>query len=199
MILIIDHYDSFIDMICDYIATLNYKYELIKTDDIKLPNLDISKYSHVIIGPGPGHPKDQSLNETYKIITKSVYHKIPLLGICLGHQMIGAHFGIKINTATKICHGIVDKLIVINNSKIFKGLPKEFNITRYHSLLIDNQSLKNQSKLVIIGNTLANEIMAVQHYELDVYGVQFHPESIMTEYGDKILANFLQIESNKIS
>lgn len=190
MILIIDHHDSFIDMICDYIATIGYQYDLIKTDDSKLHSIDISQYSHIIIGPGPGHPNDKSLNEAYNIITKSIHHKIPLLGICLGHQMIGSYFGAKINTATQICHGVVDKLITVNESKIFKGLPVEFNITRYHSLLIDNESINHQL-LITVGKTSNNEIMAVEHHKLEIYGIQFHPESIMTEYGHEILANFL--------
>ncbi|MDD3266691.1 MAG: aminodeoxychorismate/anthranilate synthase component II [Burkholderiales bacterium] len=192
MILIIDHYDSFIDMICDYVASIGYKYELIKTDDIKLSTVDVAQYSHIIIGPGPGHPNDISLKETYNIISKSINYQIPLLGICLGHQMIGAYFGARICTASTICHGVVDELITTNKNKIFKNLPNQFKVTRYHSLIIDSNSLNDQFELLVIGKTLADEVMAIRHHELEIYGIQFHPESIMTEHGHNILENFLE-------
>lgn len=190
MILIIDHHDSFINMICDYVATLDYQYELITTDDARLKNIDIKKYSHIIIGPGPGHPNDNALKTACNIIKLATDHQIPLLGICLGHQMIGSFFGAQIKTAEQICHGKIEKLCVINPSKLFQYLPNNFNVTRYHSLIIDHKMFP-YSELEISATSQQNEIMAIKHKTLKIYGVQFHPESIMTEYGHKILENFL--------
>lgn len=181
MILVIDHYDSFIDMISDYIATLGYAYQIIKTDSQTLATIDIKNYSHIIIGPGPGHPHDESLAQVYPILQQAILHDIPVLGICLGHQMIANYFGAKIITAARICHGLVQSITQQANSIIFNNLPTIFNVTRYHSLIVAT-TLAN-TPLRISATTNHDEVMALEHTTYRIYGVQFHPESIMTEYG----------------
>ena len=191
MVLIIDHYDSFVDMIGDYIAALGFQYHLIKTDSIYLDNIDIRNYSHIIIGPGPGHPSDKSLNLVYPIIKRAIKHDIPLLGICLGHQMIAQFFGTEITTATRICHGVIEKIKIVGTSLLFTQLPMSFNVTRYHSLII--KEINHNTQLIITAFSEQNEIMAFEHKLYKIYGVQFHPESIMTEHGHAMFANFLRI------
>ncbi len=189
MILIIDHYDSFIDMIADYVKSLDFDYELVKTDSAKLHQINLANYSHIIIGPGPGHPQDSSLSIIDSIIDQAIKHNIPLLGICLGHQLIGQYFGARVVTAKFIAHGIVDKISIVNSSKLFIGLPNSFNVTRYHSLIIDNQGLPECIQITTL--TDKEEIMSINHKNYSIYGVQFHPESIMTQFGHEILLNFL--------
>ncbi|RTK96064.1 MAG: aminodeoxychorismate/anthranilate synthase component II [Neisseriaceae bacterium] len=192
MILIIDHYDSFIDMIADYVKSLNFDCVIIKTDDKNLGVVALTEFSHIIIGPGPGHPTDKSLDNVYSIINNAIIQKLPLLGICLGHQMIGHYFGASIKTADKISHGITSLIHTKNDSCIFKDLPTQFNVTRYHSLIIDNQNLPNN--IIVTAKTEQNEIMAIQHLTHKIFGVQFHPESVMTEYGHEMLRNFFEIK-----
>ena len=191
MVLIIDHYDSFIDMIADYVSSLGQTHIIVPTDAERLPTIDIQQFKHIIIGPGPGNPLDKSLVNINPIITKSIQQNIPLLGICLGHQLIAQYFGAIIKTAEHIAHGFVDKITVDNHAVLFQNLPKSFHVTRYHSLIIDNNSINKN--LSITAQTTANEIMAIQHLKHKIHGVQFHPESIMTEYGREILNNFLQL------
>ncbi|MBX9598547.1 MAG: aminodeoxychorismate/anthranilate synthase component II [Burkholderiales bacterium] len=191
MLLIIDHYDSFSAMIADYCRAIMAEYCMLKTDQINSATLAKINPSHIIIGPGPGHPRDQELIATKELIKQAIEHKIPLLGICLGHQLIAEVFGAKIVTAEQICHGIISK-ITHNNGGIFNNLPASFEVTRYHSLLIENRSMIDK-EIKISAETSDGEIMAIHHQKLAIFGVQFHPESISTQNGKQLLANFLKV------
>lgn len=189
MLLIIDHHDSFSAMIADYCRQLGVEQQMITTDQITSHTLTDYQPRWIIIGPGPGHPSDQTLVATKRLIGDAIARQIPLLGICLGHQLIGEIYGAKIITAKQICHGIISEITHTNNT-LFDGLPTTFKVTRYHSLLIETASLRN-SELQITATTAKQEVMAIAHPQLAVYGIQFHPESVTTEYGLELLANFL--------
>ncbi len=192
MLLIIDHYDSFSEMIADYCRAIVSEYCILKTDQINSKTLAEINPSHIIIGPGPGHPSDTELIASKKLIRQAIEHNIPLLGICLGHQLIAEIYGAKIVTAKQISHGIISK-ITHNNSGIFNKLPLSFEVTRYHSLLIENISIIGK-EILVNAETDNGEIMAIHHPKLPVYGIQFHPESITTQYGKQLLENFLSQE-----
>lgn len=192
MLLIIDHYDSFSNMIADYCKVITGEYIMLKTDQISSSTLKEINPSSIIIGPGPGHPSDLELLATKELIKDSIQSQIPILGVCLGHQLIAEIFGAKIVKANNICHGIISK-IKHNSSFIFKTLPQSFNVTRYHSLIIEHESLSN-TVLKITALTAQNEVMAIQHQSLPIFGVQFHPESVTTDYGKEILENFLNVK-----
>ncbi len=191
MLLIIDHYDSFSAMIADYCRAIMPEYCMLKTDQINSATLAKINPSHIIIGPGPGHPEDQELTTTKELIRQAIELKTPLFGICLGHQLIAEVFGAKIVTAEQICHGIISK-ITHNNSGILNNLPASFEVTRYHSLLIENRSMIDK-EIKISAETSDGEIMAIHHQKLAIFGVQFHPESISTQNGKQLLANFLKV------
>lgn len=192
MLLIIDHYDSFSAMIADYCRAIVPEYYcMLKTDQINSTTLVEINPSRIIIGPGPGHPSDQELIATKKLIKQAIQRKIPLLGICLGHQLIAEVFGAEIVTAEQICHGIISK-ITHNNSGVFNNLPLTLEVTRYHSLLIDNTSIIDK-EIEISAETNHGEIMAIHHPKLPIYGIQFHPESITTQHGKQLLKNFLTL------
>ena len=186
-IILIDNYDSFTFNLYHYLSSLKVKVDVIRNDQITSNEILKRKYNKIVISPGPGNP-DQSGN-CLKIV-KSLYKKIPILGVCLGHQIIGQVFGSKIIQARKLMHGKTSKITTKKNG-ILKNLPKTFEATRYHSLIIDKKSLS--SDLEITAETKDGLIMGVQHKEYDVHGVQFHPESIKTKLGMKILKNFIRI------
>ena len=186
-IILIDNYDSFTFNLYHYLSSLKVYVEVIRNDKITSKEILKRKYNKIVISPGPGNP-DQSGN-CLKIV-KSLYKRIPILGVCLGHQIIGQVFGSKIIQARKLMHGKTSKITTKKNG-ILKNLPKTFEATRYHSLIIDKKSLS--SDLEITAETKDGLIMGVQHKEFDVHGVQFHPESIKTKLGMKILKNFIRI------
>ena len=184
-ILLIDNYDSFTFNLYHYISLLGVNVDVIRNDVITDKKIIKNKYNRIVISPGPGNP-NQSGN-CIKIV-KSLYKKIPILGVCLGHQIIGQVFGSKIIQAKKVMHG---KTSQIQSKKIgiLKNLPSKFEATRYHSLIIDRKTLSND--LLITAETKDGVIMAVQHKEYNIHGVQFHPESIKTTVGIRILKNFI--------
>ena len=186
-IVLIDNYDSFTFNLYHYLSSLKVKVDVVRNDQINSKDIIEKKYNKIVISPGPGNP-DQSGN-CLKIV-KSLYKRIPILGVCLGHQIIGQVFGSKIIQARKLMHGKTSKITTKKNG-ILKNLPKTFEATRYHSLIIDKKSLS--SDLEITAETKDGLIMGVQHKEYDVHGVQFHPESIKTKLGMKILKNFIRI------
>ena len=186
-IILIDNYDSFTFNLYHYLSSLKVHVDVIRNDKITSKDILKRKYNKIVISPGPGNP-DQSGN-CLKIV-KSLYKKIPILGVCLGHQIIGQVFGSKIIQARKLMHGKTSKITTKKNG-ILKNLPKTFEATRYHSLIIDKKSLS--SDLEITAETKDGLIMGVQHKKYDVHGVQFHPESIKTKLGMKILKNFIRI------
>ena len=186
-IILIDNYDSFTFNLYHYLSSLKVKVDVIRNDQITSNEILKRKYNKIVISPGPGNP-DQSGN-CLKIV-KSLYKKIPILGVCLGHQIIGQVFGSKIVQAKKLMHGKTSK-IISKKMGILKNLPKSFEATRYHSLIIDKKSLSKH--LEITAESKDGLIMAVQHKNYDVHGVQFHPESIKTKLGIKILKNFIRL------
>ena len=186
-IILIDNYDSFTFNLYHYLSSLKVHVDVIRNDKITSKEILKRRYNKIVISPGPGNP-DQSGN-CLKIV-KSLYKKIPILGVCLGHQIIGQVFGSKIIQARKLMHGKTSKITTKKNG-ILKNLPKTFEATRYHSLIIDKNSLS--SDLEITAETKDGLIMGVQHKKYDVHGVQFHPESIKTKLGMKILKNFIRI------
>ena len=191
MILIIDNYDSFTYNLVHYVEEHNYKVQVFRNDKITLQKIRKLKPKKIIISPGPCTPDEAGISID---LIKYFYKKFPILGVCLGHQSIGQAFNAKIIKASKIMHGKVST-VTNKGSEIFKGLPKKFDATRYHSLVIKNNSLPENFK--IISDTIDDNkkvIMGIQHIKYPIYGVQFHPESIATTpYGKKIIKNFLEI------
>ena len=186
-IILIDNYDSFTFNLYHYLSSLKVNVDVIRNDQITSNEILKKRYNKIVISPGPGNP-NQSGN-CLKIV-KSLYKKLPILGVCLGHQIIGQVFGSKIVQAKKLMHGKTSK-ILSKKTGILKNLPKTFDATRYHSLIIDKKSLSKDLK--ITAETKDGLIMGIQHKKYDVHGVQFHPESIKTKLGSKILKNFIKI------
>ncbi len=185
-IILIDNYDSFTFNLYHYLSSLKVNVDVIRNDQITSKEILKKKYNKIVISPGPGNP-NQSGN-CLKIV-KSLHKKIPILGVCLGHQIIGQVFGSKIIQAKKLMHGKTSK-IISKKTGILKNLPKTFEATRYHSLIINKKSLSKD--LEITAETNDGLIMGVKHRKYDVHGVQFHPESIKTKIGIKILKNFIR-------
>ncbi len=181
MILMIDNYDSFTYNIVQYIEQCGKSVDTIYVDKVDTKN--ILKYEAVVISPGPGRPT-QLLSD----IIKELYKKMPILGVCLGHQAIGAAFGAKITQAKKIVHGKSD-LIFHDRLGIFKNMDFPFNAARYHSLVIDKETLPDNFD--IMAESSDEEIMGIRDKKYPLMGVQFHPESIITEDGIKIINNFI--------
>jgi anthranilate synthase component 2 len=183
MILLIDNYDSFSFNLYQFIGTINSDIKVIKNDELTVEEIKKLNPSHIILSPGPGRPKDSGIIED---IVKNI-HDIPILGVCLGHQAICEVFGLDIINAKKICHGKSDLVKIDTESRLFKGLNKEIKVARYHSLIGSGKS----NELKITATNSDNEIMAVEHVKYPIYGLQFHPESILTNDGMEILRKFL--------
>ena len=184
-VLLIDNYDSFTFNLYHYISSLGVKVDVVRNDKITAKDIKKNKYNKIVISPGPGNPS-QSGNCIN--ILKTLHKEIPFLGVCLGHQIIGQVFGSKIIQAKKLMHGKISR-IKSKKIGILKNLPKTFEATRYHSLIIDKKTLSDS--LEITAETEDGLIMGVQHKLYDIHGVQFHPESIKTKLGMKILKNFI--------
>ena len=183
-IILIDNYDSFTFNLYHYLSSY-CKVDVVRNDKIDAAEIVKKKYSKIVISPGPGNPNQAG--NCLKIV-KKLYKKIPILGVCLGHQIIGQVFGSKIIQAKNLVHGKTSK-IISKKIGILKNLPKTFEATRYHSLIIDKKTLSDN--LSITAETKNGIIMGIQHNNYNVHGVQFHPESIKTKYGLKILKNFI--------
>lgn len=183
----IDNYDSFTYNLVQYLGELGEELQVFRNDKIKIKEIEQLKPSRIVISPGPGTPKDAGIS---KEVVKKFASKIPILGVCLGEQTIGEVFGGNVVRADKLMHGKTSE-IHHDGKTIFKGLSNPFTATRYHSLILERKSLPDC--LEISAWTDDNEIMGIRHKEFKVEGVQFHPESILTEAGKKLLANFLTI------
>ena len=186
-IILIDNYDSFTFNLYHYLSSLRVNVDVIRNDQISSNEVLKRRYSKIVISPGPGNPNQAG--NCLKIV-KSLYKKIPILGVCLGHQIIGQVFGSKIIQAKKLMHGKTSK-IISKKTGVLENLPKTFEATRYHSLIIDKKSLSKD--LEITAETKDGLIMGIRHKKYNVHGVQFHPESIKTKIGIKILKNFIRI------
>ena len=187
MILIIDNYDSFTYNLVQYIGSLGYNVKIAKNDEISIDDIDILQPEKIVISPGPGKPENAGISID---IIKKYYNKIPILGICLGHQAIAVAFGGDVIHSNEISHGKVVK-IIHEKSKIFIDVPNAFMATRYHSLMINAKSLPDDIRT--IAKTKNKIIMGIEHKEHNLFGLQFHPESIETKYWMKMIENFLDI------
>ena len=186
MVLIIDNYDSFTYNIYQYVGHFASDIEVVENDKISISEIKQMSVDSIIISPGPGHPKDSKVSLD---CISQMGTKVPILGICLGHQAIGTSFGANIINSNEIVHG---KTSMINhdNSDLFKGLENPFEATRYHSLIIDRNTLPKELEVIA---ELDQIIMGIKHKERPIFGVQFHPESIKTQDGLRIIENFLNL------
>ena len=187
MILIIDNYDSFTYNLVQYIGAINPDLKVFRNDKITLDEINTLNPERIVISPGPGIPEDAGLSID---IIKEFGYDIPIFGICLGHQAIAVAYGGKVDRANEIVHGKTSK-ITHSGSKIFSGIPETFEATRYHSLVAIEDSFPEE--LNITAKTDNGLIMALEHKKYPVYGVQFHPESIITEHGMDMVKNFLDV------
>ena len=191
MILLIDNYDSFTYNLVHYVEELGHNVQVYRNDKISLKKIAKLNPKKIIISPGPCTPNEAGICLD---LVKRFYDKMPILGVCLGHQSIGQAFGAKIIKASKIMHGKTSKVSNLG-SKLFEGLPTSFEATRYHSLVIKNGTLPKNFR--VISETIDNKknvIMGIEHKNYPCYGVQFHPESIASvPFGKKIMKNFLNL------
>ncbi len=191
MILIIDNYDSFTYNLVQYLGELKQECKVFRNDEVTVSEIEQINPSHIVISPGPGTPAEAGVSNE---VIKKLAGKYPILGVCLGHQCMGEIFGAKVVRAPYLMHGKVSKIIYDEGEPLFEGLPYPFTATRYHSLIIDRQSVDG-SELKTIAQTSDNLVMAVKHKKYNnMLGVQFHPESILTEGGHALLNNFLSMK-----
>ncbi len=187
MIVMVDNYDSFTYNLVQYLGELGEQLEVYRNDAITVEAVQRLHPSGIVISPGPGSPKDAGISNA--LITQCA-GTIPILGVCLGHQCIGEVFGGEVVRATRPMHGKTSK-IYHRQTGLMRGLPNPFEATRYHSLIVKRESLP--STLVVTAWTQEREIMGLQHRHAPVFGVQFHPESILTAVGKDLLKNFLML------
>ena len=184
-IIVIDNYDSFTYNLVHYLEGLDKKVTVFRNDAIDYTKVE--NIHKIVISPGPGLPKDAG--ESLSIIS-NFYKKKSILGICLGHQCIGSFFGHSISNLESVLHGKQGTVNVINDQCLYRGLPQKFNIGHYHSWIVDD---KKRSDLIVTARLNSGEIMSIKHKDLPIYGTQFHPESILTDYGKAIIENWLTI------
>ncbi len=187
MILMIDNYDSFTYNLVQYLGELGEELQVYRNDKITVSEIEKLKPNKIVISPGPGTPKDSGISPE---VIKAFAGKIPILGVCLGEQAIAEVYGGKVIRAERLMHGKTSE-ILHDDKTIFKGLPNPFTATRYHSLIVEKKSLPDCFE--ISAWTDQDEIMGIRHKEFKLEGVQFHPESILTESGKSLLQNFLSL------
>lgn len=194
MILLIDNYDSFVFNVEQYIRELTTEeVSVIRNDKITIDEIISLNPSKIILSPGPKHPKDSGIClEILKTLTD-----FPVLGICLGHQALGFVYGATVKQLDTPVHGKTSEITISNPSVLFKELPEKFNVMRYHSLYVDKATLPDS--LEILAETEDEIIMALKHNKYNFFGIQFHPESYFTEYGKKMIDNFINYQFNKTS
>lgn len=186
MILMIDNYDSFTYNLVQYLGALGQDIKVYRNDKLTLNQINKLKPRKIVISPGPGRPEGAGISVD---VIRKFSGKIPILGVCLGHQAIGYAYGGRIINAKKLMHGKTS-LIYHNKKAIFNGIPNPFEATRYHSLIVDKKTLPQC--LEVIAWTKDGEIMGLKHKDFLLWGVQFHPESVLTKSGKDILANFIK-------
>ena len=186
MILLIDNYDSFSYNLYQLIGEINDDIKVVRNDELSVAEIEALHPTHIVISPGPGFPVNAGVCEETIIKLRET---IPILGVCLGHQAICEAFGAKIVHAKKMMHGKKSNIHIANGNEIFRGLPPIIEAARYHSLIAEKAGIPDE--LLVIAEDQNGEIMGVKHRDYEVYGVQFHPESILTPKGKLIIANFL--------
>lgn len=189
MILIIDNYDSFTYNLVQLAGSITEEIRVVRNDELSVEEIRRLCPTHIIISPGPGYPKDAGVCED---LIREIKDEIPLLGVCLGHQAICEVFGATITLAKRLMHGKKSDIHIANGSRIFKGLPPVLEAARYHSLIASRNTLPDD--LLVIAEDEDGEVMAVKHRLYEIYGLQFHPESILTPKGSQIMKNFLEIK-----
>ena len=189
-ILVIDNYDSFVFNLVQYLQQLGAECMVVRNDSIKVSQAD--KYDGVLISPGPGTPESAGIS--IELVKYCADKKIPLLGVCLGHQAIAVAYGATVSRAPELLHGKTS-LVTHQSKSVLENIPSPFTATRYHSLAVERESLPDS--LEVTGTTESGVVMAIQHKTLAIRGVQFHPESVLTEHGYQIIGNWLQICGDK--
>lgn len=189
MILLIDNYDSFSYNLYQYMGSINKDIKVIKNDEMTLEEIEKLNISHIVISPGPGRPEDSGI---CKDVIERFYKEKPILGICLGHQCIYEIFGGTVTYAKKVYHGKRDTISIKNQFPIFDGLKSNIEVGRYHSLSGTMESLPEE--LFLIAEDRNSEVMGVKHKEFNLYGLQFHPESILTPDGIIMIENFMKMK-----
>ena len=193
MILLIDNYDSFTYNVYQGIGELYENIEVVRNDEITVEEMKKKDIEALVISPGPGYPDTAGIS---KEAVRYFASRIPILGICLGHQAIGEVFGAKTVHAQQLMHGKQSNITVDSSVSLFHGLPETLPVARYHSLIVDREGMPDE--LLIVGTDDEGQVMAVKHKDYDVYGIQFHPESILTESGKTIFENFLKLAGIEI-
>jgi anthranilate synthase/aminodeoxychorismate synthase-like glutamine amidotransferase len=191
MIAVIDNYDSFTYNLVQYLGELGAEVQVFRNDAIDPDDLESLNPSHIVISPGPGDPSDAGISNE---VIRKLGPDHPTLGVCLGHQCIAEVFGGTVRRASRLMHGKTSPIHHYGEG-LFSGIPSPFNATRYHSLIVDDEL---PEELEITAFTTANEIMGLHHTLYPIYGVQFHPESILTQFGRQILINFLSMGQTTI-
>ena len=186
-ILVIDNYDSFVYNLVQYLAQLGASVEVRRNDAIHPSELDALDVQGVLISPGPGTP--QEAGNSMPIVSACAQRRLPLLGVCLGHQAIGAAYGASIVRAPELLHGKTSE-VHHDCTGVLAGMPEPFTATRYHSLAVEESELPPE--IVVNGRTASGVVMAIRHTEVPIEGVQFHPESVLTQGGHRLLANWLE-------
>ena len=187
--LIIDNYDSFVYNIAQIVGSLGSRPLVVRNDEVTVGGIRRMMPDRIIISPGPGTPGRREDVGVSEDVVRELGQDIPILGICLGHQVIGHAFGAKISRARRIMHGKLSPIVIVRRSKIFEGVPGRFVAIRYHSLV-----LRDVARPLVVTAISGDdgEVMAVEHEDAPIFGVQFHPESIATEHGRRILGNFVE-------
>jgi anthranilate synthase component II len=184
MIVVIDNYDSFTYNLVQYLGELGAEVQVFRNDEVTLEEIEALQPTHIVVSPGPGDPGDGGISNE---VIRTLGETIPVLGVCLGHQCIGHVYGGKVSRAPRLMHGKTSS-VYHQGHGLFAGVPSPFRATRYHSLIVEEPL---PDCLEVIAFTRDGEVMAVRHREFPVVGVQFHPESILTEHGKRLLQNFL--------
>lgn len=192
MILLIDNYDSFTYNLLQLAAGIRPDIRVARNDALTLPQIRALAPSHIILSPGPGYPKNAGICEE---LIADLGGKIPILGVCLGHQAICEAFGATITHARRLMHGKKSRIHIDPACPLFQGLPDQMDAARYHSLIAQRDTLPDA--LQVVAEDDIGEVMAVRHSRFAVYGLQFHPESVLTPRGDVIMRNFLSLEEQK--
>ncbi|RDI61579.1 aminodeoxychorismate/anthranilate synthase component II [Nocardia pseudobrasiliensis] len=189
-VLVVDNYDSFVFNLVQYLGQLDVEATVWRNDDPNLAEVDtvVTEFDGVLISPGPGTP--DRAGASIELVRACARHRVPLLGVCLGHQAIGEAFGATVTRAPELLHGKTSS-VFHTDAGVLAGLPNPFTATRYHSLTVLEETLPEE--LEVTGRTESRIVMAMRHRELPIHGVQFHPESVLTQGGHRMLANWLEV------